>query len=282
MEGAGAWIEGVIRNYVCNSADNSLKNIDDDKAWEEVIVGFSRGDDPLYAFFKSDIGPFFWTPAEIFSVSFPDSKVTPEALTVISWVLPQTELTKADNRHQVNLPAERWVRSRHFGEAFNLKLARQVAGELLDRGIQALAPVQSPKWSMQESKKYGIASNWSERHAAYVSGLGTFGLCDGLITRQGKAMRCGSVIARIGMTPTERPYKDRHAYCLFYTNGKCRKCISRCPCGAISEAGHDKTKCKAYLYETVSPYAKSRFGIESYGCGLCQTDIPCESRIPGC
>ena len=46
---------------------------------------------------------------------------------------------------------------------------------------------------MKMSEKYGMASCWSERHAAFVSGLGTFGLCDGLITPVGKAMRCGSV-----------------------------------------------------------------------------------------
>ncbi|MDQ5988038.1 MAG: Epoxyqueuosine reductase [Syntrophus sp. SKADARSKE-3] len=278
-ETSAIWIENIIRDYVADSEDNSLKG-NGDKAWEDALVGFSRGDDPLYSFFKSDIGSFFWTPEEIFSLSFPDTKVKVEELTVISWVLPQTESTKADNRRESSLPAERWVRSRNYGEDFSMKLARHVVSHLLDRGIQSLVPAQSPKWSWQESKKYGFASNWSERHAAYTSGLGTFGLCDGLITRKGKAMRCGSVIARIDVSPTERPYNEPHAYCLFYTKGTCRKCISRCPCGAITEDGHDKSKCKSYLFETVAPYAKSQFGIASYGCGLCQTGVPCESRIP--
>ena len=37
------------------------------------------------------------------------------------------------------------------------------------------------------------ASNWSERHVAYVCGLGTFG-CQGLITSKGLAGRFGSII----------------------------------------------------------------------------------------
>jgi hypothetical protein len=28
------------------------------------------------------------------------------------------------------------------------------------------------------------------------------------------------------------------------------------------------------------PYIKSRYGFEGKGCGLCQTRVPCESRIP--
>jgi len=50
-----------------------------------------------------------------------------------------------------------------------------------------------------------------------------------LITPKGKAVRVGSVVARLQIPPTARPYTDRHAYCLFFTAGTCRKCIERCP-----------------------------------------------------
>jgi hypothetical protein len=274
------WIEGVIKSFVAGSAENSLKNAGDEKAWADPLVGFARGDDPIFEFYKSDIGQFYWTPTEAFSLVFPDADAKAAELAVVSWVLPQTEDTKSDNRGMKDLPAERWVRSRNFGEAFNLLLARHVAGELKGKGIQAFVPAQSPGWGWQESARYGFSSNWSERHAAYAAGLGTFSLCDGLITPKGKAMRCGSVIARVEITPAKRPYDNPRAYCLFYANGKCRKCISRCPAGAITEAGHDKAKCKAFLFDTVAPYARDKWGIESYGCGLCQTGVPCESGIP--
>ncbi len=280
MKDAAVRIEGLIQEYVRNSPDNSLRNEANEKAWDDALVGYARGDDPLFSFYKSDIGAFFWTPPEIFSIAFPDLNPAPEELTVISWVLPQTQATKADNRGQKDLPAERWVRSRNYGEAFNVKLAGYLVEALREGGIDSVAPAQSPQWAWQTSERYGFSSNWSERHAAHAAGLGTFSLCDGLITPKGKAMRCGSVIARITIPPTPRPYKDYRAYCLFYTQGKCKKCVSRCPTGAISEAGHNKTRCRDYLFETVAAYAKSRYGIESYGCGLCQTRVPCESRIP--
>jgi epoxyqueuosine reductase len=280
MKDAAVRIEGLIRDYVRNSPDNSLKSDAEEKAWAEPLVGYARGDDPLFLFYKSDIGAFFWTPPEIFSIKFRDWKPAPEELTVISWVLPQTEATKAENRRQKDVPAERWVRSRNYGEAFNVKLAGYLVGALREGGIDSVAPAQFPQWAWQTSERYGFSSNWSERHAAHAAGLGTFGLCDGLITPKGKAMRCGSVVARVTIPPTPRPYGDYRAYCLFYSRGICRKCISRCPTGAISEAGHDKSRCRDFLFETIAPWTKSRFGIESYGCGLCQTRVPCESRIP--
>jgi hypothetical protein len=43
---------------------------------------------------------------------------------------------------------------------------------------------------------------------AYAAGLGTFGLCDGLITARGKAMRTGSVVARLEIDASPRPYDD--------------------------------------------------------------------------
>ena len=75
-------------------------------AWDEPLVGFSRGDDPLYQRFKEDIGPFFWTPPEIFAATFPDVQAAPDELTVISWILPQTEQTRLDNSREKALPAE--------------------------------------------------------------------------------------------------------------------------------------------------------------------------------
>ena len=88
-------------------------------------------------------------------------------------------------------------------------------------------------------------------------GLGTFGLCDGLITAKGKAMRTGSVLVRASIPPTERPYDSHRAYCLHYTHDSCRKCIDRCPVNALSPAGHDKIKCRQHLYGNVKPYVEN-------------------------
>ncbi len=275
-----AWIGDCIRAYVA-SGENSL-NLDGghEQAWDEPLVGFSRGDDPLFQRFKEDIGPFVWAPPEIFALTFPDVQAAPDELTVISWILPQTERTRLDNSRETAFPAKRWAHSRIYGEEFNVKLRNHIVDVLGTAGHEAVAPMNSPHWKWEKSDRYGFASSWSERHAAYTCGLGTFGLCDGLITPRGKAIRCGSVVARIAVPPSKRPYDDHHAFCLFYFDGSCNKCIRRCPAGAITREGHDKEKCKRYFHDVMSQYTLSRFGLEAHPCGLCQTGVPCEAKIP--
>jgi epoxyqueuosine reductase len=275
-----AWVESIIKKFIQESPENTLQNQANEKAFEDVLVGFSRGDDPLFTAYKEHVGDFHWTPSEAFNLAFPEERANPEDLAVISWILPQTAATKADNRKMDVYPAERWARARIFGEEVNAKLRKHVVQVFKENGYQAVAPSLLPDWSMKQSDKYVFASTWSERHAAYASGLGTFGLCDGLITPLGKAMRTGSVIARIKITPTQRPYQLHREYCLFYSKGICGKCIPRCPVGALSEKGHDKVKCRAHVRPATEEYVKANYGFDGYGCGLCQTGVPCESKIP--
>ena len=273
------WIENVVKSFVSDSSENSLMNEKNEKAWEEPLVGFSNGEDPLYDFYKENIGGFYWTPFEIFTNTFPQQKVSPDQITVISWILPQTGVTKSENQEQTRYPSERWARARFYGEQFNDKLRKHVVATLQKADSKAVAPMLSPYWEIKRSKRYGLASTWSERHTAYTSGLGTFGLCDGLITPKGKAVRCGSVVAKITLPPSKRPYEDHHAHCLFFSKGICGKCIKRCPVGAISKTGHDKAKCHQHLRDA-RVYWKSKNGFRRVGCGLCQTGVPCESKIP--
>ena len=275
------WITSVIEDFIANSPENNLQNRTGEKAFENPLVGFAGGADPIFDDYKTHVGPFHWTPLEIFRTTFAESRVEAGDLTVISWILPQTSRTRADNRKQDRFPAERWARARVFGEKVNEKIRAHVVDRLKEKGIQAVAPMLSPLWSREMSPRYGYASKWSERHAAYAAGLGTFGLCDGLITESGKAMRTGSVVARCRIQASPRPYTDHHAYCLFYATGTCGKCIKRCPVGAVSENGHDKEKCKAYMRgDQVRGYIKEQYGFEGKGCGLCQTKVPCEAVNP--
>ena len=272
------WITKLIQDF-SKTPKNALQNKANEPAWEEPLVGFSQGDDPLYKEYKEYVGSYHWTPWEIFSKIFPNIKVEPNELTVICWVLPQTSETKIDNRKQTVYPAERWTRSRIYGETFNLSLRKYLAKVLNERGYEAVAPYLSFQWKIMNSEKYTYSSTWSERHAAYASGLGTFGLCDGLITPRGKAMRAGSVVARLRVLPTPRPYTHHRAYCLFFAKGICGKCITRCPVDAITKVGHDKKKCRDHLSKT-KEYVRASYALEGYGCGLCQTGVPCESGIP--
>jgi len=210
------WLEGIIKDFINRSPENTLKNPTDEKAWDDPLVGFSSGEDPLYQQYKEKyIGPFHWTPAEVFQMAFPESKAEAAELTVISWILPQMEKTKSDLRKEKLYPSESWARARIFGEEANVKLRKHVVDTLMASGIEAVSPMIFPLWEMS----------------------------------------------------------------LFYSYGTCGKCMARCPADAVTKNGHDKQKCIAYVNMTRT-YVTSNFGFEGYGCGFCQTGVPCESRIP--
>jgi len=275
-------IERVVKDFVASSTENAMRSAAGEKIWAEPLVGFSRGDDALYRRLQEDIGPFYWTPQEAFAQVFPATVVDAAELSVATWVLPQTLQSRHDNRRQRKYPAERWSRARLYGEQFNDLLREHLVAQLQAEGIAAVAPVLAPSWKWMTSERYGFASRWSERHTAYVSGLGTFGLCEGLITPVGKAVRLGSVVLRGQVQLTPRPYDGIHDWCLFYAGGAgaCERCSERCPAEAVSAQGHDKNKCAAYLQKVTLPYSKAHYDVEIASCGLCQTAVPCEAGIP--
>jgi len=273
------WIEDTIRDFIATSPCNTMKDESGEAAWDYALVGFASGADPIWQQYKEYVGPFHWTPWEVFNQHSPEEPAASEALTVISWILPQRERVRKANRRVKKYPSEAWARIRIYGEAFNAALRRHMVKRLRERGYMAIAPMLVPNWTVVKSERFSYASSWSERHAAHAAGLGTFGLCDGLITAKGKAMRAGSVVAKISIQPTPRPYADHRAYCLFFVEGTCGKCIDRCPVRAITERGHDKEKCRQHLVRT-RKYVKDTYRFEGYGCGLCQVGVPCEAAIP--
>lgn len=275
------WIDKQIRAFTAESDENCLGPESQEPAFDAPLVGFSSGGDPLYDEFVSHIGDFYLTPLRVFQKAFPESSgVTADELTVISWVLPSTAAVRAEQAGQTKRPSRRWAQVRFFGEAFNMLLRKHVVDMLTGKGVEAVAPMAAEFWSRSDEGPYAPCSNWSERHAAYASGLGTFGLCDGLITPVGKAIRTGSVVARIRITPTLRPYTDHHDYCLFYSHGSCGKCIPRCPVKAIDENGHHKKRCQQYTEDKMPDFLKTTYNIDIPACGLCQVEVPCMHHIP--
>jgi len=272
------FIERAIAKFVHESPANRRK-VDGGKYWDTPLVGFASGKDLLFRRFKKIIGKFHFTPQEIFDLTFGKGEESRE-LSVVSWILPASEDIRRSNRKEETYPSLLWAHARDFGEQFNVKLRNHLVSLLQKRGYRAVAPMNSPHWKRVNSPRVGIASKWSERHVAYVCGLGAFGLSDGLITAKGKAMRVGSVVTDLVLKPSEKIYPHHHANCLYYFNGSCKACASRCPAGAITAKGHDKDKCFEYAYATIGPAKKTEYGVTIAGCGLCQTGVPCEFEIP--
>jgi epoxyqueuosine reductase len=275
----GDWIQNMIIEFFQSNENNNGYHANE-KIFDNPIIGFANGNDSIFQEYKDDIGSFYLTPLELFKLYYNDLIVKPEELTVISWIMPHIYKTKEDNQKESRVPSERWARGKKYGISFSISLQKYLIQKLKEYGYIALSPSNPLHWSEKQSDKYGHSSTWSERHAAYAAGLGTFGLCDGLITNVGKAMRCGSIIAKIDIEPTIRKYSKHNEYCLYYYNGSCEECIKRCPAGAITKNGHDKEKCRIHCESICAVDTKNKYNLEIETCGLCQTRVPCESRIP--
>lgn len=276
------WVAERIRDFIARSESTRL-TLDGQVIFDEPLVGFARGDDPIFRRYKSVIGKFHYTPLEWMKLVLGENahrNLRARDLRVIAWVLPITEKTRTENRMEAKVTSRRWAHTRLYGEECNRSLRNHVVSILTEKGHLAMAPSQSTFFTTLRDSRVGFTSNWSERHASYAAGLGTFGLSDGLISPRGKAMRCGSVVTNLPVKPTPRPYGGRGNYCLFYQGGTCMECARRCPVRAITEKGHDKYACRSFVYDRMGSYVRRTYDIDIYACGLCQTGVPCEFEIP--
>lgn len=261
--------------------DSPLNYIKSKDAINESVCGLKIFDPPIFAFgaandmyFKllqnpSAVGKHFLLPEEWM----------PHAKTVISFFLPFTDTVKKGNTIDLNRPSPEWLHGRIEGQEFLKSLCIHLKNELekeeyhavipcLDKRFWAIAAANLSEQDAENRIEY--TSNWSERHVAFVCGLGTFGLSKGLITKAGMAGRIGSLITDFAINPDGRKYTEIYEYC-----SMCGACVRNCPVQAISlENGKNHQLCSAFLSETKEIYNPR------YGCGKCQVGVPCESHIP--
>lgn len=249
-----------IYEFVKKSPLNCVESMKIDRIFDEPLVGVAAASDPLFVKMKDPdaIGPHHLLPQEWL----------PGAVSVISYFIPFAEQIRAANRCE-GLPALEWVYGRYEGEQFNEALRRYVVEEIQKTGAGALAPALDARFETVQNQTI-MTSNWSERHIAFIAGLGTFGLHKSFITEKGCAGRFGSIITTLDLIPTPRPYNDIYEYC---TN--CYACVARCPSGAVTPQGKMKALCMNYINNEIKPLFMPR-----YGCAKCQTAVPCEFARP--
>ena len=272
----------LASDYLASSAGNHIGKdiaLTDDVAGVQIfdapIFGFAGAEDAYFARLREPdaVGAHFKLPEEWL----------PGARTVISFFLPYTDRVKSGNAMEKVWPSPEWLHGRIEGQAVLNKICRHLAETLIQEGYPSVVPSLDGRfWSkgsqkgsagLEPGEKDGLCftSNWSERHVAFICGLGTFGLSKGLITKKGIAGRFGSIVTTLPLEPDERPYQDIYEYCI-----RCGACISQCPVQAITmEEGKNHEICSKFLGLTSSRF-KPR-----YGCGKCQVNVSCQSCAPG-
>lgn len=250
-------INKLAQEFISTSSYNKVKELNGIQIFDAPLIGIASAQDTLFLELKEEnaVGVEHMTPLEWM----------PQAKVVISYFLPFTEAVRKANRENKDLPAKEWLYGRIEGETVNNELRKFLAEKIKEIGREAVIPALDSRFAVK-----GYKSNWSERHAAFIAGLGTFSLSKSLITEKGCAGRFGSIIVSAAFEPTERKYISIYEYC-----SQCGACISRCPVQAIDKSGKKHEPCDDFLTNVT----KKRFAPR-YGCGKCQTAVPCESRIP--
>ncbi len=253
---------------------NPANYLDDGiKIYDPPLLGFAGADDKLFARFRAEENI-------IGSIFAPPEKWLPTAQTVISFFLPFSREIRQSNYPQ-GKPSLLWLHARVKGGGFIDIMRQWLIDEMTKTGGNAVSPLLNREFA--DIDFTSLRSSWSERHVAFAAGLGTFSHGKSLITKKGVAGRLGSIITDIRFEPTLREYEEHDSFCLLSKGIKCNKCIKRCPSGAISDKGKDRSACHHYLFKVV-PLKEDmeKHNYPLYGvCGKCQTNVPCEDGIPG-
>ena len=186
-------------NYFGKSAyDPMIYNKDKDdryiglRFFGDPIFSVGSASDPGFLLLKQHdvVGPHHKMPEEWL----------PGAKTVISVFLPYSDRVLESNLADPEQPSMEWMFTRVDGQNHLLATGLAVADALRGEGWQAVVPQTDDRFKLQtEVRIMGedtplYTSNWSERHVAYVSGLGTFGLSTCLISKKGSAGRLISIV----------------------------------------------------------------------------------------
>lgn len=260
------------QDFLIHSADNLIgpevalsKQIEGTNIFDPPILGFGDSEDTYFHLYQDPniIGPDFLLPTQWL----------PQAQTVISFFLPYSKEVREGNRIDPSVPSHGWLHGRIEGQHMVEQLCIHLQNKISEAGYDSVIPTLDSRFQIFKNPPASsllYSSNWSERHAAFVCGLGTFGLSKGLITKKGMAGRFGSLITTMHFPHDSRQYHNIYEYC-----SMCGACAKRCPAHAISlEHGKNHTLCSDFSNQTLAIY-KPR-----YGCGKCQVAVPCEASIP--
>lgn len=229
------------------------------------LIGFAAADDPLFEEFRDPevIGPEFRMPGEYM----------PGAKSVAGFFFPFTEEVRRRVSDEKELASPTWKAAYGLNTAIVDAFLDILVPKLEAEGAGVFQPNRDPGMVRKavptaDGEDVHFSVSWSNRHAMFAAGLGTFGMHRHLITERGCCGTTASFITDAELVPTKREYTGVYDWCL-----RCGRCSARCPGGAIPEKGlRNLKKCSAH-----GALVREQFGGM---CGKCLTAVPCEDRAP--
>ncbi|QQO10128.1 hypothetical protein [Breznakiella homolactica] len=232
--------------------------IDLGNIWREPIAGFVSADNPRLRELKTLVGENHYLPGDLL----------PEAKTIISYFLPFKEYIPKSNIAGAAASKEWALAYIH---------TNNVIVEINDRLVEAMEAggyrgVKSPGAHGYDKEK--LISSWSQRHIAFIAGIGTFGINNMLITEYGCCGRLGSIVTDCKIPEQSAALPER---CIYKTTGRCGICRGRCVADAYPADTFDRFRCSTACKENGIRYKDlGDAGV----CGKCLVGLPCSVKAP--
>lgn len=252
-------MEKVIENLIIDYVNKYMEDPGVTTKWKKPLIAFADAMDPLFLKLKEVANPEHLLAEDILK----------GAETVITYFLPFDEsvsISNAEGRNSSTEWARAYVETNNLIHSLNDYLIKSI--EKMDYKSAKL----NPEINIDYEK---LISVWSNRHVAYIAGLGTFGLNNMLITKNGCCGRLGNVVTNMKIESTKRPDKE---YCLFKYNGSCGYCVDKCVNDALFKDKFDRFKCFEMCLENDNIH--NGLGGEAQVCGKCLTVVPCSFKNP--
>lgn len=250
-----------MNQYIEDTINDAVKKYKpaDGISWLEPLVAYARADDPLFDKLKTIVGPTHSLPKDFLQ----------DAQTVITYFIPFSQEIIDSNlvgRFSSQMWAIAYMETNRLIGTVNKSLQ-----DSLNR--QGHKTVFVP--TTHNFNKKTLLSDWSHRSAAYIAGLGTFGLNNMLITKKGCCGRIGSLVTSLMVSPTKRYNRE---LCIYKAGRSCGRCIEKCVNDALKIEGFDRHKC----YEMCLVNNERLCGPDNIAdvCGKCLVGLPCSTTVP--
>lgn len=217
--------------------------------WKAPRLRFGDARHPRLAELRRAVVPNHYFPEEIL----------PGAVTLVSYFVPFLPEVGVSNRDGLEA-SDLWGLAYRATNAMAAELNRRLVAAIEAIGRRAAVP-ENIDYSRET-----LVSRWSQRHIAWLSGHGTFGVNNMLITDIGCLGRYFSVVSDL---PVEHDAVVTEEYCAYRKRGACLACVRRCVNGALTVDRFDRHRC----FAACGKNALRQEG--AHVCGKCLVGVPC-------
>jgi epoxyqueuosine reductase QueG len=248
-------IETIKSSVIDYGTKNQLTNL-----WKEPIIEIISSKNEKLKLLKEAVSIEHFMPFDIL----------PDAKSIISFFIPFHENIVKSNIKGI-MASKEWAIA-YIKTNDLIKTINDTIETLMEQRGYKTGKI--PATHNFDVKK--LISNWSHRHIAYIAGIGTFGINNMLITKNGCCGRFGSIIINYELNEYKQIIESKEK-CLNKLNGTCGICQKKCIVNAYENNTYNRHKCYEQCLANVEYHKEIGYADI---CGKCLVGLPCSVKEP--